>query len=262
MALHDITLQHITNTFNGKVTIQKTWKIRSKYTRHYGTESKGRAQFLIFDRSGLHSLSLRASSAFDMAREAIGSRTSERAHSRLHSRATVAWLLATFPNGEFARRPALPCLVLARVESVPIERDLDDYSIKLSGWRLEAKFHLLARCQKQVFHTVLFRKAGRARITRFTSILELTRNRDNQHFTRLASISGRDRVRFVKIINPQMCFGFLVLSNEVHRLNGSAVGRHRHQCHLQGGIGRDFKPFGVPLVWSEKDCPSNFVCDA
>ena len=103
-----------------------------------------------------------------MAREAIGEKTSERAHSRLHSRATLAWLLATFPNGEFARRPALPnlWLVLVRVESVAIERDLDDCWIELSGRRLEAKFHLLARCKKQIFHTVLFRKARRARITR------------------------------------------------------------------------------------------------
>ena len=126
---------------------------------------------LTFDRSGLHSLSLRASSPFDMASEAIRGRTSELEHSRLHSRAPLAWLLATFPNGEFARRPALPSnlwLVLVRVESVdPIEQDPEDYSIELSGQRLEAKFHLLASSQKQIFHSVLFRKARRERITRY-----------------------------------------------------------------------------------------------
>ena len=42
-----ITLHYTTN-FNGKVTIQKKKrKIRSKYRRHSGTESKGRAQFLL-----------------------------------------------------------------------------------------------------------------------------------------------------------------------------------------------------------------------
>ena len=33
--------------FNGKVTLQKKRKIRSKYRQHYGTESKGRAHFLL-----------------------------------------------------------------------------------------------------------------------------------------------------------------------------------------------------------------------
>ena len=45
---------------------------------------------------------------------------------------------------------------------------MDDYSIELSGRRLEAKFHLLARSQKQVFHTVLFRTARRESITRYS----------------------------------------------------------------------------------------------
>lgn len=59
-------------------------------------------------------------------------------------------------------------LVLVRVKSVPIEQDLDDYSIELSEQRLEAKFHLFARSQKQVFHTVLFPKSRRKRITRYS----------------------------------------------------------------------------------------------
>ena len=52
MALHDITLQYITNTlhytmnFNGEVSIQKK-NTRSKDTRHQDTESKGRAHFLL-----------------------------------------------------------------------------------------------------------------------------------------------------------------------------------------------------------------------
>ena len=41
-----ITL-HYTMNFNGKVTIQKKKKIRFKYRQHYGTESKGRAHFLL-----------------------------------------------------------------------------------------------------------------------------------------------------------------------------------------------------------------------
>ena len=56
MTLYDITLQmnykyitlQYTMNFNGKVTIQKKErKIRSKYRRHQGTESKGRAHFLL-----------------------------------------------------------------------------------------------------------------------------------------------------------------------------------------------------------------------
>ena len=38
---------HYTMNFNGKVTIQKKKKIRSKYRQHYGTESKGRGHFLL-----------------------------------------------------------------------------------------------------------------------------------------------------------------------------------------------------------------------
>ena len=38
---------HYTMNFNGKVTVQKKKKIRSKYRQHYGTKSKGRAHFLL-----------------------------------------------------------------------------------------------------------------------------------------------------------------------------------------------------------------------
>ena len=107
----------------------------------------------------------------------------------------------------------------------------------------------------------LLRKLARNKLNKLLK-LQLTRHSDNQRFTRLASIPGRHRISFIKIIYPQVSFGFFVFSNKVHRLNGCAVCRHGHQCHLQGGVGRDFESLGVPLVWLENDCTPYFVCDA
>lgn len=104
------------------------------------------------------------------AKRSVGERASGRTRDSIHVLLSRDFS-QLFPNGEFARRPALPSnlwLVLVRVESVPIEQDLDDYSIELSEQRLEAKFHLLARSQRQVFHTVLFPKSRRKRITRYS----------------------------------------------------------------------------------------------